>query len=406
MPLVRTDDAGPHLPGELVVSLAHRDLVLAEFRELGVQEQELVQKDRSPGLELALLEILDVERVADRLDPQPPGQLHAERATARILEVFRAHCQAQFGGWTPMVSKNQAGEGVHGTPDIGIGGVDPASVRPPRPAELPPAPVTLETETVRVAILDTGVYWHGDLDGAALADDPSAILELGEAPLFISGHGTFVAGIIIRRAPNSRLSIRSVLDESCTASVWDVANAVAACAQRGIGILNLSFCCFSADGEAPFALARALQRLDPDIVVVAAAGNHGDIDTRPNGLSSVSPAWPGAFDRVVAVGANGIDGQPTSFSPRLPWVRLQAPGEDVVSTYFDGLVNCPGASVEPPLLPFCGYASWTGTSFAAAAVSGAIARRVVPGATPREALEEVLNLPEGNAEGIWAHRYQ
>jgi hypothetical protein len=46
--------------------------------------------------------------------------------------------------------------------------------------------------------------------------------------------------------------------------------------------------------------------------------------------------------------------------------------------------------------PFTGYAAWSGTSFAAATVSGAIAARTVPGrVTAREALDQLLRDPAG-----------
>ena len=78
--------------------------------------------------------------------------------------------------------------------------------------------------------------------------------------------------------------------------------------------MNLSFGCFTDDGEPPLVLARAVSLLSAEILLVAAAGNHGDIDElrakgdladKPwtRGLTSKTPLWPAAFDEVIAVGA-------------------------------------------------------------------------------------------------------
>ena len=66
---------------------------------------------------------------------------------------------------------------------------------------------------------------------------------------------------------------------------------------------------------------------------------------------------------VVAVGAGEPDATgdfvSATFSPDADWVGLIAPGNDIYSIY-----------------KASGYATWSGTSFAAAAVSGAIARLI------------------------------
>jgi subtilisin family serine protease len=138
-------------------------------------------------------------------------------------------------------------------------------------------------------------------------------------------------------------------------------------------------------------LSRAVERLIPTIVVVAAAGNHGVLGTQAaqEGLHTNTPMYPAAIDGVVGVGAyDPRDPQHSSafFSPNpppLPWIELLAPGIGVQSTFLSGpvrrkfrdpsgqLVNL---STDPGPVDFGqpGYASWDGTSFAAANVSGEI----------------------------------
>jgi hypothetical protein len=91
--------------------------------------------------------------------------------------------------------------------------------------------------------------------------------------------------------------------------------------------------------------------------------------------------WPAALPGVVAVGAMDRDGIRLPFSPDAPWVSCQAVGFEVRGAY-------PG-----------GWAKWTGTSFAAARVTGMVAARTVPGrVSPAEAFELVLDDPDSGVE--------
>jgi subtilisin family serine protease len=97
--------------------------------------------------------------------------------------------------------------------------------------------------------------------------------------------------------------------------------------------------------------------------VVACAGNH----------ASDRPFWPAALDGVIAVAA--VDGEERAwFSDFGPWVDACAPGVGITSCFvrFDGpLPRVRG--IDPD--DFTGYATWSGTSFAAPVVAGAIAER-------------------------------
>jgi membrane-anchored mycosin MYCP len=145
-------------------------------------------------------------------------------------------------------------------------------------------------------------------------------------------------------------------------------------------------------------LSTAVSRLGPDVVVVAAAGNHGDLDRRqppyagPHETSK--PTFPAALDGVVAVGAATDEGKPTSFTPlNKYWIDLLAPGENVLSTYLEGEVLLDDKTAEP----FRGLARWSGSSFAAALVSGAIAAGVQPGRlTARQALQDIRDAAVGD----------
>jgi len=143
---------------------------------------------------------------------------------------------------------------------------------------------------------------------------------------------------------------------------------------ENVDVLNVSLGCHTSGGEpCPLPLQRAVEVLSPTTVIVAAAGNHGGM------AYEKLPTWPAALPGVLAVGAVQDrllqpDDAPTPapFSPQLPWIDCVAPGYALVSTYLNGYVDC-----RPD--PFEGFARWSGTSFAAAMVSGAIATKMIAG---------------------------
>jgi subtilisin family serine protease len=180
-----------------------------------------------------------------------------------------------------------------------------------------------------------------------------------------------------------------------------VAKKIVELGRTGLDVLNLSLACYTEDGQPPLVLATAIDRLDPKIVVVAAAGNHGNVLDIPG--DSRKPAWPAALDDVVAVGAADNSGIIARFTPKdVPWIDVLSNGVQVSSTFLDGRVDVnvnvaspPGMPdvppVEPDVHPFLGFATWSGSSFSAALVSGEIAARTKPGSkSAHDACQEVL----------------
>ncbi len=236
--------------------------------------------------------------------------------------------------------------------------------------------------SVIVAIVDTGAMQaHPELRGRLRRGDDTVQLDGGDVPtglklLFqpdldndetedIVGHGTSCAGIIGARgaqmppglAGNCSLLPIRVLGAALfpgktnpvgIGAIADIDCGLKIAIDLGAKVLNLSFGTpfSSLDAGAPtphldivqYALARGC-------ILIAASGNSGKDE-------AFSPA---ALDGVIAVGAVGQEGQPTSFSTRGPHVALCAPGEKVVSSALQG------------------YASVTGTSFAAPFVTAAAA---------------------------------
>ena len=218
---------------------------------------------------------------------------------------------------------------------------------------------------IEVALVDGPVAVdHPDLYGAAIRAvglEPSACSRLGTAACL---HGTFVAGILVaeRRSsapaicPGCTLLVRPIFQETdCdgtvpSASLEEVGRAILQCVNSGARIVNLS----AATGRPTTRSARKLREaLDHaarhGVVVIAAAGNQGTL-----GGSEVT-----RHPAVIPVVASDLHGRPlaqTNLGRSLGTRGLAAPG--------DGIVSLVAAGAPAPR---------SGTSFAAAFVSGAVA---------------------------------
>ena len=92
-----------------------------------------------------------------------------------------------------------------------------------------------------------------------------------------------------------------------------------------------------------------------------------------------------------ALTADGTERAP--FSNHGSWVDAWAPGQDVLSSFvtFDGPEDeRPGADIDPDC--FTGFATWSGTSFAAPQVAAAVAARAQQEkSSPRDVAQAVLD---------------
>jgi hypothetical protein len=276
----------------------------------------------------------------------------------------------------------------------------------PEPAPRPAGPDRARVahgEGAKVAVVDNGIakeslgdpYLATGLEYDADDIDPKRVYEVarGTPPGTLdvgAGHGTFVAGVIRQLAPASTVKIIRALDSDGVAPEERVAAGVLEAREWGADIVNLSFGGYTESDQPPILLGRAIASLHPEVIVVAAAGNEG----------TDRPIFPGAIRRVVSVAATdqlGNDRLPpitdlAPFSNYGWWVDAAAPGT-WHSTFVTGLEN-PALDPEPDTFkePF---AESGGTSFAAAAVTGALAalldEKDCP--EPRDALRHLLGRP-------------
>jgi hypothetical protein len=372
--------------GDLVVDLPYRNLVAEILGGLDPRVTVVETRiDETLGLALLSLDGLEAYAAAHP-DPALPEPLDVVLSTVRGF--FAAHC----AGWTPDMGKNRDMRGVIGFPQSKplAGGVlkqasaDEYTLRPNRTAG----------RGVRIGVLDTDLYPHPTLAGHYRASSTDLYQPPAPPVPPWAGHATFVAGLIVLQAPAATLDVSGVLDnETGRASAWDTAVAMVGFADRNVDILNVSLGCRTRDGQPPLVMRRAVEVLGNRMVIVAAAGNHG---VTPDCKDAVFPA---ALPGVLAVGAAQeavLDDEPTLalITPKVPWVDCLAPGFAVVSTYLNSTVRLVHEGGTTTDEVFTGFAKWSGTSFAAGTVSGAIARGTVPGrVTAAQALAGLLDTP-------------
>ncbi len=387
----------PYKPDELVVVTQHRNLVLAELPQGSIGPVR-----DSDILDLTRIRLKDSRLAArvlrERVQKEVPklGKPPSAQALDQVLWSLRSLTAARYAGWSPTLGKNRYVGQIHGVGEVNHGGGgDPTPCDPPHTRAMRAAG---PGRGVRVGVLDTALYPHPWLAGGWAARFSDRLGE-GADLLYSAGHATFVTGLVLEQASEATVDVRRVLmptGEAATsgqADSWEVAEAIVEFGNSGLDVLNLSFVCYTEDGQAPLVLSTAIDRLPPDLVVVAAAGNHGDVtDSRPSDQGgrddqAVKAGWPAALDDVIAVGAVTRQGGLAPFCPDAPWIDVLAVGDELISTYL--------ATARPdhgqPTTKFAGWARWSGTSFAAALVSGAIAASTDPGrVSARSALLDIL----------------
>lgn len=222
-----------------------------------------------------------------------------------------------------------------------------------------------------VAVIDTGIasssigsaqawFAKGEIPGNGLDDDVNGYVDdvhgwdfLTVTPVGTSyfpqhWHGTFVAGLIVDDclgvAPGAQVMDLCVTDASGAVQSWDVVvEAIRYAVDNGASIINISLAFYSP--PPPTVLCAIQYASSRNVEIVGIAGNGGG-----------TVAFPGRLEGVWAVSAVDSDGVIAGFSGHGDAVDLAAPGVDV-----------------PSVLPGGGYAIASGTSFAAAYVSGALA---------------------------------
>src|SRR6185503_10970462 len=273
---------------------------------------------------------------------------------------------------------------------------------------------------VTVAVLDTGINGqHADLAGKVvqnvrLADTQSVPASFTyPAPLenlpntdLVSGHGTFVSGVIAASgvsssgrfagvAPGARLLGLSAGDVNLMYVLSGFDYLLEKRAQYNVRVVNCSFSANTVfDFNDPVNVATKMLT-DAGVNVVFSAGNTGSGNGTMNPYA-IAP-W------VIGVGATDPAGKLADYSSRgnfgdsLQHPSLVAPGTNIISlrsaptvTGVSGIAGADAQRLSPIEMLY--YTTATGTSFSAPQVTGAIALmlEVNPNLTPAD-LKDILS---------------
>ena len=222
---------------------------------------------------------------------------------------------------------------------------------------IPAARTPSSTSDVSIAVIDTCIdTTHPGLAGVIERQfDAFARTEENVSCDASEPHGTAIAGIISARgelrgiAPRARLLAARAFAHGAgrsggpEATTVTLASALEWAAENGARIYNLSF----AGPEDPVMRRMMTELVARNYLLVGAAGNEG-----PDAL----PVYPAAYNGVLSVTAVDVEAKPYMQANRGDYIDLAAPGVDV-------LVIAPGSS----------YDMASGTSYAAAHLSGVIA---------------------------------
>jgi subtilisin family serine protease len=411
--LARGEDAASHL--DRIAKRKHRRRALGGREEAPEAEWTVVEgvEDSLPAIALAQADGFDVQ--PDHVffahgdddcscGPHPFWTYDALAADPYRANPYRANpYRANPYRANPYRANPYRSNPYRSNPYDAI--LQTSSAIPAAGREFPPRDLDGPGTHPRIAVLDTGLAKGKQLPGLLKSgnaskrisgdrDRPDSKLVVDAGVTWakdnwldpVAGHGTFIAGIVEQLAPGCTIGVRHAISGLGDAVESEVIAAILALASLPADerpdILSLSFG-GTAQGPAP-ALRSAIRKARlAGIVIVASAGNDGVCE----------PQYPAAYNGVIAVGALGPDG-PTPWTNYGTWVDACARGADIVSSFFadfDGpepRVN----TVDPDR--FEGWATWSGTSFAAPVVVAAIAREMVLGdCTAKQAADRVVYSP-------------
>jgi subtilisin family serine protease len=312
--------------GDIEISTKHLNAALKILAKKGIKARKV--RDLPSGYTLVRIDGADLQTVADDLR----RDLNDDTAADVNLVI-----------------------GAAAVPWLGPAG-------PPRPAPAVTPSKLAAGEGVTVAILDTGIVAGASLPdwlaeslqpvGADDAESPDA----GPA----AGHGLFLAGLVALAAPRCRIVARRVMDSFGLTDGATVVTALEELLGENVDLFLLGGGGYTRDDRIP----RSLEAMVSEVAAtgalfVAPAGNSG----------SERPSWPAALEDAVGVGSLDQARNASSFSNRGGWVDAWERGENLTSTYIIG--HQVGPAERP--VHFQGYATWSGTSMAAALVTGRVA---------------------------------
>ncbi len=367
-------EIGPYVPGEILVKLKPRGTT-ATMARLLVQHRSRVAF-RIPSLEVYRIEIPEdasVEETAAAFAADP-AVLFAEPNF-----IGRASTTPNDNLFKYQYALSNTGQSVGDVPGSpqGLAGAD---IKATQGWE-----ETTGSDLVTIAVVDSGIdRTHPDLKNKIAGPGRDFVNDdLDASDDYF--HGTAVAGVAAAETNNNegiagvawkaRILPVKVLDAAGLGTAEHVADGIRWAADQGARVINLSF----GFEEAGYTILTAVEyAFDKGCVLVAAAGSNG-----------AAVEYPAAFSAyVLAVGATDYNDRIWELSNTGAEVDVAAPGVDVLSTV-------PTWYFGPSVIP---YVRFTGTSIAAAHVSGLAA--LLLSAKPWLSPEQVMDIIRFTADDV------
>jgi len=334
--------------------------------------QEFIDAFVARHTDLISMAIIDDDLASRRmylLEPQFDGP-----PPVGLIDILAADIEANYGHLLisgEFLYENQAPEGksgsiwVDGLPDGEVGFLEQYAAPKIR---LEVAHARTTGLGVVVAVLDTGIdASHPRLADRVLPigydfidddDDPNDVGNRkdddGDGDIDeMTGHGTFVAGLISLTAPDARLLPVRLLNSDGVGDGWLLTKGLAYVIDRGVEVINLSLSSTYNTATVEWMIEEEAEM--HGILVVSAAGNFDRSDPRefPAMGQGMGVAATDHFD--VKAGFSNFNDKLSISSPGATGDPFDH-GQAVIST-----------------IPGGGYAAWEGTSFAAPFVAGAVA---------------------------------
>ena len=247
-----------------------------------------------------------------------------------------------------------------------------------------------------VAVVDTGLLEdapssHQWMRGVEGEPEPETKPHSKKIASRYTGHGTFIASIVRAMAPRADVRVARIFDRAGACFESEVVKKLYDVLDWAPDVISLSagthtwrdrgLLSFRVFVDGPL-------RERPQTVLVACAGNDG-LDWK------FSPA---KMKGVLSVGALAASGDERAwFTNYGKWVKVYAPGENLVHAYATGRYKYVETHGRPDHY-FRGMASWSGTSFSTPVVAGLIAARMSgTGETASEAAASLLDLARAQA---------
>ncbi|HEX5190455.1 MAG TPA: S8/S53 family peptidase [Streptosporangiaceae bacterium] len=247
-----------------------------------------------------------------------------------------------------------------------------------------------------VAVVDTGLLEdarssHEWMRGVEGEPEPETKPHSNKIASRYTGHGTFIASLVRAMAPRADVRVARIFEKvganfesEVVKKLYDVLDWAPDVISLSAGThtwRNRGLLSFRVFVDGPL-------RERPQTVLVACAGNDG-LDWK------FSPA---KMKGVLSVGALAASGDERAwFTNYGKWVKVYAPGENLVHAYATGRYKYVETQGRPDHY-FKGMASWSGTSFATPVVAGLIAARMSgTGETAGEAAASLLDLARAQA---------